>query len=91
MIIKCKVYVCEVKFIWWMKVGFYKFYMVCEVMVILMVWFCLVLFYGVILLGNGIFDISFVDFLKNLIVIILNFVSLVVMLLYVVMFFIMIL
>ena len=72
----------EVKPTWWTKVGFYKFYMVREATAIPTVWFCLVLLYGVISLGNGTFDTSFVDFLKNPIVIILNLVSLAAMLLH---------
>ena len=79
---KRKAYVREVKPTWWTKVGFYKFYMVREVTAIQTVWFCLVLLYGVISLGNGTFDTSFVDFLKNPIVIILNLVSLAAMLLH---------
>ena len=79
---KRKAYVREVKPTWWTKVGFYKFYMVREARAIPTVWFCLVLLYGVISLGNGTFDTSFVDFLKNPIVIILNLVSLAAMLLH---------
>ena len=73
---KRKAYVREVKANWWTKLGFYKFYMVREATAIPTVWFCLVLLYGVIALGNGTFDTNFVDFLKNPIVIILNLVSL---------------
>ena len=67
---KRKAYVREVKPTWWTKVGFYKFYMVREATAIPTVWFCLVLLYGVISLGNG------------PIVIILNLVSLAAMLLH---------
>ncbi|MDU8924122.1 fumarate reductase subunit FrdC [Pasteurellaceae bacterium LIM206] len=74
---KRKKYVREVTPSWWKKWDFYKFYMVREATAIPTVWFGLVLLYGVFCLGteNGFVE-SFIPFLKNPIVVILNLISL---------------
>ncbi len=77
---KRKAYVREMNADWWTKLGFYKAYMVREATAIPTVWFCLVLLYGLISLGNGTFATDFLTFLKNPLIVIFNLVSLVAML-----------
>lgn len=77
---KRKAYVREMNANWWTKLGFYKAYMVREATAIPTVWFCLVLLYGLISLGNGTFATDFLTFLKNPLIVIFNLVSLVAML-----------
>lgn len=78
---KRKKYVREVTPTWWKKSHFYTMYMVREATAIPTIWFCLVLLYGVICLGreNGIVE-SFIPFLHNPIVMLLNLISLVALL-----------
>ncbi|MGQ0285698.1 fumarate reductase subunit FrdC [Pasteurellaceae bacterium 22721_9_1] len=74
---KRKKYVREMTPTWWKKVDFYRFYMLREATAIPTVWFCLVLLYGIVCLGkeNGMVE-SFIPFLQNPLVIILNIISL---------------
>ncbi|MBE2895238.1 fumarate reductase subunit FrdC [Spirabiliibacterium falconis] len=72
---KRKKYVREVKPTWWKKLDFYKFYMVREATALPTVWFCIVLFYAFLCLGNGSFETNFVSFLKNPLVILLNVIT----------------
>ncbi|GJH42962.1 fumarate reductase subunit FrdC [Pasteurella canis] len=78
---KRKKYVREMKPTWWKKLDFYKLYIAREATAIPTLWFCLVLLYGVISLGNLESFANFVSFLKNPIVIILNIITLGAMLL----------
>lgn len=78
---KRKKYVREMKPTWWKKLDFYKLYIAREATAIPTLWFCLVLLYGVISLGNLESFANFVSFLKNPIVIILNTITLGAMLL----------
>ncbi|QGM81400.1 fumarate reductase subunit FrdC [Otariodibacter oris] len=74
---KRKKYVREVKPTWWKRLDFYKLYIAREATSVPTLWFCLVLLYGVISLGNGLPGFSdFVDFLQNPIVVILNIIAL---------------
>ncbi|WP_373778435.1 fumarate reductase subunit FrdC [Glaesserella sp.] len=74
---KRKKYVREVKPTWWKKLDFYKLYIAREATSIPTLWFCLVLLYGVISLGNGPDGFRhFIHFLQNPIVVILNIVAL---------------
>ncbi|HBO37154.1 MAG TPA: fumarate reductase subunit FrdC [Pasteurellaceae bacterium] len=74
---KRKKYVREMTPTWWKSWSFYKAYMVREATALATIWFCLVLLYGVICLGkeNGLVE-SFIPFLQNPIVVILNIISL---------------
>lgn len=72
---KRKPYVREMKASWWKKLDFYKMYMVREATCIPTVWFCIVLFYGAIALGNGTFATDFISFLQNPIVMVFNIIS----------------
>lgn len=78
---KRKKYVREIKPTWWKKLDFYKLYIAREATAIPTLWFCLVLLYGVISLGNLESFGNFIAFLKNPIVIILNIITLGAMLL----------
>lgn len=71
---KRKAYVRDMSANWWTKSSFYKLYMVREVTCLATVWFCLVLLYGVISLGGEGLE-SFINFLQNPIVFILNVIS----------------
>ncbi|WP_373767115.1 fumarate reductase subunit FrdC [Glaesserella sp.] len=74
---KRKKYVREMKPTWWKKLDFYKLYIAREATSIPTLWFCLVLLYGVISLGNGHMGFAhFIDFLQNPIVVILNIIAL---------------
>lgn len=73
---KRKKYVREVKPTWWKKLDFYKFYVLRESTAVPTIWFCLVLFYGLICLGNDTFATTFVGFLQNPLVVILNIITL---------------
>lgn len=73
---KRKKYVREVKPTWWKKLDFYKFYVLRESTAVPTIWFCLELFYGLVCLNNGTFETSFVSFLQNPLVIILNIITL---------------
>lgn len=77
---KRKKYVREVTPTWWKKSHFYTMYMVREATAIPTIWFCLVLLYGVICLGKGNLAESFIPFLQNPIVMLLNLISLVALL-----------
>lgn len=72
---KRKKYVREVKPTWWKKLDFYKLYIAREATAIPTLWFCLVLLYGVICLGQNNID-SFIDFLQNPLVVIFNIITL---------------
>ncbi|AKD38502.1 fumarate reductase subunit C [Pasteurella multocida subsp. multocida OH4807] len=78
---KRKKYVREIKPTWWKKLDFYKLYIAREATAIPTLWFCLVLLYGVISLGDLETFGNFIAFLKNPIVIILNIITLGAMLL----------
>lgn len=72
---KRKKYVREMKPTWWKKLDFYKLYMLRESTAIPAIWFCLVLFYAVICLIQN--DVaSFISFLQNPLVVILNIIAL---------------
>lgn len=73
---KRKKYVREVKPTWWKKLDFYKFYVLRESTSVPTVWFCLILFYGLVCLNNGTFQSDFVSFLQNPLVVILNIITL---------------
>ncbi|MDH2924659.1 fumarate reductase subunit C [Nicoletella semolina] len=73
---KRKRYVREVKPTWWKKLDFYKFYVLRESTAVPTVWFCLVLFYGVISINSHTFSTHFINFLQNPLVIILNIITL---------------
>ncbi len=74
---KRKKYVREMKPTWWKKLDFYKLYIAREATAIPALWFCLVLLYGVISLGKGLEGLgSFIHFLQNPIVVVLNIVAL---------------
>ncbi len=73
---KRKKYVREVKATWWKKLDFYKFYVLRESTSVPTVWFCLELFYGLICLTNGTFGTTFVAFLQNPVIVILNIITL---------------
>lgn len=73
---KRKKYVREVTPTWWKRLDFYKFYVLRESTAVPTIWFCLVLFYGLACLGNGTFESSFVHFLQNPLVVILNIITL---------------
>lgn len=73
---KRKKYVREITPTWWKKLDFYKFYVLRESTAVPTVWFCLVLLYGLISLGNGTFATDFVGFLQNPLVVILNIITL---------------
>ena len=73
---KRKKYVREVTPTWWKKLDFYKFYVLRESTSVPTVWFCLVLLYGVTCLVKGTFAESFVPFLQNPLVVILNIITL---------------
>lgn len=73
---KRKKYVREVKPTWWKKLDFYKFYVLRESTAVPTIWFCLVLFYGLVSLGNGTFATTFIGFLQNPVVVILNIITL---------------
>ncbi|KOE65262.1 fumarate reductase subunit FrdC [Aggregatibacter actinomycetemcomitans] len=80
---KRKKYVREIPPTWWKSWDFYKFYMVREATALPTVWFSLVLLYGVICLGKADgFIASFIPFLQNPIVVILNIISLAALLLH---------
>ncbi|PJG85259.1 fumarate reductase subunit FrdC [Conservatibacter flavescens] len=76
-------YVREIKPTWWTKLDFYKLYIAREATSIPTLWFCLVLFYGLVCLGGGVEDVkaNFIPFLQNPIVVILNIITLAAMLL----------
>lgn len=73
---KRKKYVREMKPTWWKSWDFYKFYVLRESTAVPTVWFCLVLLYGLISLSKGTFETSFISFLQNPVVIILNIITL---------------
>lgn len=75
---KRRKYVREIKPNWWTKLDFYKLYILREATAIPTLWFCLVLIYGVICLGGGVETVkqSFIPFLQNPIVVILNLITL---------------
>ncbi|QIM63818.1 fumarate reductase subunit C [Pasteurellaceae bacterium Orientalotternb1] len=73
---KRKKYVREVTPTWWKKLDFYKFYVLRESTAVPTIWFCLELFYGLVCLGNNTFESSFVSFLQNPLVVILNIITL---------------
>ena len=74
---KRKKYVREMTPTWWKRWDFYKFYMVREATALPTIWFSLVLLYGVICLGKPMgFVESFIPFLQNPLVVILNIISL---------------
>lgn len=68
-------YVREIKPNWWQKLDFYKMYILRESTALPTIWFCIVLLYGFLCLGNGTFETSFVSFLKNPLVIILSVIT----------------
>lgn len=73
---KRKKYVREVKPTWWKRLDFYKFYVLRESTSVPTVWFCMVLLYGLICLGQGTFATDFIGFLQNPLVVILNIITL---------------
>ncbi|ACR67631.1 fumarate reductase subunit FrdC [Edwardsiella ictaluri] len=74
---KRKPYVRGMSSNWWHKLGFYKFYMLRESSALENVWFSIVLIYGVFSLKDGAAGWeSFVAFLQNPLVLVLNIISL---------------
>lgn len=74
---KRKPYVRGMSSNWWQKLGFYKFYMLRESSALENVWFSIVLLYGVFSLKDGAVGWeSFVAFLQNPLVLVLNIISL---------------
>ncbi|SPW34908.1 Fumarate reductase 15 kDa hydrophobic protein [Edwardsiella tarda] len=74
---KRKPYVRGMSSNWWQKLGFYKFYMLRESSALENVWFSIVLIYGVFSLKDGAAGWeSFVTFLQNPLVLVLNIISL---------------
>lgn len=73
---KRRKYVREVTPTWWKKLDFYKFYVLRESTAVPTVWFCLELLYGLICLSNGTFHTTFIGFLQNPLVILLNIITL---------------
>lgn len=73
---KRKKYVREVTPTWWKRLDFYKFYVLRESTAVPTIWFCLELFYGLVCLGNNTFESSFVSFLQNPLVVVLNIITL---------------
>lgn len=74
---KRKPYVREMKGDWWQKLGFYHFYIVRESTSVLQLWFSLLVLFGVFALKGGPESwASFVGFLSNPIVIIINIITL---------------
>lgn len=75
---KRKPYVREVKADWWKNLGFYKFYMFRESTAVPAVWFSIVLIIGLFSLKGGPASWeSFVGFLQNPIVMVMNIITLV--------------
>lgn len=74
---KRKPYVRPMTPTWWKKLPFYRFYMVREGTAVPAVWFSILLICGLFSLKHGPESwASFVDFLQNPIVVILNLISL---------------
>ncbi len=74
---KRKPYVRSMAPTWWQKLGFYRFYMLREGTSVLAVWFSIVLLYGVFSLKGGIEGWeSFVGFLQNPLVLVINIIAL---------------
>ena len=74
---KRKPYVRGMQANWWQKLGFYKFYMLRESSALGNVWFSIVLIYGIFSMKDGAAGWeSFVAFLQNPLVLILNIISL---------------
>lgn len=68
---------------WWQKLGFYKFYMLREGTALGNVWFSIVLIYGLFSLKGGMEGwASFVGFLQNPLVMLLNIIALLMALLH---------
>ena len=68
---KRKKYVRPMTATWWQKLDFYKAYMLREATSVFAVWFCIVLLYGVLCI------LSFIEFLRNPIVVFLNIITLI--------------
>lgn len=74
---KRKPYVREMKASWWQKSGFYRFYMLREGTAIPAVWFSLLLLAGVFSLKHGAESwASYLVFLQNPIVLLINVIAL---------------
>lgn len=74
---KRKPYVRSMAPTWWQKLGFYRFYMLREGTSVLAVWFSIVLIYGVFSLKGGAAGWeSFVGFLQNPLVLLINVIAL---------------
>ncbi|QKJ88837.1 fumarate reductase subunit C [Paramixta manurensis] len=77
MISKRNAYVRPVSATWWKKLGFYRFYMLREGTAIPALWFSLELIFGLYALKHGAENwATFVAFLQNPLMIILNIVAL---------------
>ena len=78
---KRKKYVRPMTATWWQKLDFYKAYMLREATSVFAVWFCIVLLYGVLCLASnpmpGLGILSFIEFLRNPIVVFLNIITLI--------------
>lgn len=78
---KRKKYVRPTTATWWQKLDFYKAYMLREATSVFAVWFCIVLLYGVLCLASnpmpGLGILSFIEFLRNPIVVFLNIITLI--------------
>lgn len=75
---KRKPYIREMKADWWKNLGFYKFYMFRESTAVPAVWFSIVLIIGLFALESGPDSWkSFVGFLQNPIVMVINIITLI--------------
>lgn len=83
MMTKRKPYVRPVASGWWKKLPFYRFYMLREGTALPAVWFSIVLIYGLFALAHGQESwTSFVGFLQNPLVIVVNLITLIAALLH---------
>lgn len=73
---KRKPYVREITPTWWKSSAFYKFYMLRESTAIAVLWFSIVLIYGVFSITSIEGIINFISFLRNPIVLVLNIIAL---------------
>lgn len=73
---KRKPYVREMTPTWWKSSAFYKFYMLRESTAIAVLWFSIVLIYGVFSISSVAGTVNFILFLRNPIVLVLNIITL---------------
>lgn len=74
---KRKPYIPEMQANWWQKLGFYRFYMLREGTSVPAVWFSLLLLAGILSLRNGAESwATYVAFLQNPVVLLINLIAL---------------